>query len=124
MHFTFDPLDLGTRHSFAIARAASVPVRRSIRVRVTDADGLEGWGEAPVTTPYYGETRETAMAVLPRLADAALQAAAGDPMALERVELEVNRTIGANPAAKTGISAALHDLLGKRLGLPLWRVWG
>lgn len=124
MPFTFDTLELHTRHTFAIARAASVPVRRSIRVRVDDGDGHEGWGEAAVTTPYYGETAETAMSVLPRLADVATQAAAGDFFALERIEGAVRGAIGGNPAAKTGISAALHDLAAKRLGVPLWRLWG
>src|SRR5690606_16092848 len=34
------------------------------------------------------------------------------------------RAIGGNPAAKTGVSAALHDLVGRRLGVPLWKLWG
>ena len=124
MKFTFDHLELHTRHAFTIARAASVPVRRSIRVRLEDGDGHEGWGEAAVTTPYYGETAETAMTVLPRLAQAATDAAAGDLFALERIEGLVSKIIGGNSAAKTGISAALHDLVAKRLGVPLWRLWG
>jgi L-alanine-DL-glutamate epimerase-like enolase superfamily enzyme len=32
--------------------------------------------------------------------------------------------IGVNRAAKVGVSAALHDLVGKRLGVPVWRLWG
>jgi L-Ala-D/L-Glu epimerase len=123
MNFSFEPIELRTRHSFAIARAASVPVRRSIVVRV-EHEGLEGWGESPVTTPYYGETAETALAVLPRLGQVASDAAEGDPTALERIELEVNRALGGNAAAKTGVSAALHDLMGKRVDLPVWRLWG
>ena len=29
-----------------------------------------------------------------------------------------------NGAAKSAVSAALHDLAAKRLGVPLWRMWG
>jgi L-Ala-D/L-Glu epimerase len=32
--------------------------------------------------------------------------------------------VGRNPAAKVAISAALHDLVGKRLGVPVWKMWG
>lgn len=123
MNFSFHPVELRTRHSFAIARAASVPVRRSIVVKV-EHEGVEGWGEAPVTTPYYGETAETALSVLPRLAEVAVTAAGGDPTGLEHIENEVNRSIGANAAAKTGVSAALHDLVGKLVDLPVWKLWG
>ncbi|MGH7534991.1 MAG: dipeptide epimerase, partial [Gemmatimonadales bacterium] len=30
----------------------------------------------------------------------------------------------ANPAARSALSAALHDLVGKRLGVPVYRLWG
>src|SRR5690606_28846695 len=116
-------LELRTRHAFRIARAESIPVRRSVWVRVSDGEGNEGWGEAPVTTPYYGETAETALAVLPLLGEAIDEAAAGDPFALERIEAAMDLRIGANSAAKAGVSAALHDLVGKRLGVPVWRLW-
>lgn len=124
MRFTFDVLELKTRHSFAIARAPSVPVRKSVWIRVRDEDGTEGWGEAPVTTPYYGETSATATAVLPTLIDAAVAAAEGVPLALERIEAAVSKSIGGNKAAKTGVSAALHDLVGKKLGIPVWQLLG
>src|SRR5690606_27616985 len=92
-------------------------------VRV-EHEGLEGWGEAPVTTPYYGETVETALAVLPRLGEAAREAADGDPTALERLADDIARSIGGHHAAKTGIRAAPHDLVGKRVELPVWKLWG
>lgn len=123
MRFTFERLDLHTRNPFAIARTASIPVRQSIFVRVEE-DGLEGWGEAPVTTPYYGETAETALSVLPGLGEVVREASKSDPFALERIEAAVTRSIGGNAAAKAGLSAALHDLVGKRLGIPIWRMWG
>ncbi|MEX2569957.1 MAG: dipeptide epimerase [Gemmatimonadota bacterium] len=124
MHLDFEILDLRTRHAFNIARAASVPVRRSVWIRLSDDEGNTGWGEAAVTTAYYGETAETAAAVLPLLGDAVDVAAEGDPFALERIEAAVRHTIGGNTAATMGISAALHDLVGKRLGVPVWRLFG
>jgi L-Ala-D/L-Glu epimerase len=117
-------LELRTRHAFNIARAASGPGRRSVWVRIADGEGYEGWGEAAVTTPYYGETADTAMTILPRLGAVVAEAASGDAMALERIENAVDRATQGNRAARAGISAALHDLVGKRLGQPVWRIWG
>ncbi|CAN5705796.1 dipeptide epimerase [soil metagenome] len=123
MQIDFQTIELRTTHAFNIAREVAPPVRHDVWVRVRDEDGNEGWGEAPAT-PYYGETAETVTAILPRLGEALETAAAGDPFALERIEAALAQTVGRNPAAKVAISAALHDLIGKRLGIPVWRLWG
>jgi L-Ala-D/L-Glu epimerase len=123
MRLRWEVLELRTRHAFNIARLASLPVRRSVWVRLEDGDGGEGWGEAAVTTPYYGESAETALAVLPRLSEALL-GAGDDAFALEAIETSVGGALGGNRAVKMGISAALHDLAGKRLGVPVWKLWG
>lgn len=121
MNVTWQVLDLRTRHAFHIARATSVPVRRNVWVRITDDDGVEGWGEAAANA-YYGETAETVGAVLSRYAD--VLADATDPFALEALESAVHRAVGRNAAARAAVSAALHDLVGKRLNVPVWRLWG
>jgi L-alanine-DL-glutamate epimerase-like enolase superfamily enzyme len=123
MQLDFEIQDLRTRHAFHIARQAAPDARRSVVVRVRDADGAEGGGEAPATA-YYGETAESVAAVLPRLAPVLREASQGDPFALERMETALAHAIGRNPAARVAISAALHDLVGKRLGVPLWKLWG
>jgi len=123
MKLDFEVIDLRTKHAFNIARQTAPAVRHSVVVRVRDADGAEGWGEAPAT-PYYGETADTVAAVLPRLADVLEDAADGDPFALERIEAALARSIGRNPAARVAVSTALHDLVGKRLGVPVWKLWG
>lgn len=119
----WEVLELRTRHPFHIARAAAPPARRSVWVRVRDDAGNEGWGEA-AATPFYGETAETVSALLPRLAEELGAAVGDDPFALERIERALERSIGYNPATRVALSAALHDLIGKRLGLPVWRLWG
>ncbi len=118
LHVEWEVLDLATRHAFHIARQAAPPARRNVWVRVRDVDGVEGWGEAPAT-PFYGETAETVLAVLPRLVPHL-----EEPWALERTERTLAGEIGRNPAARAALSAALHDLLGKRLGQPVWKLWG
>ena len=118
-------LELTTTHAFNIARASAPPVRRSVWVRIEDGSGVEGWGEAAANA-YYGETAETVVALLPRY-EQALNDSAGenaDVLALERAESAVERAAGRNPAARAAVSAALHDLAGRRLGIPVWQLWG
>ncbi len=124
LHFSHERLELRTRRSFTIARAASVPVRESLWVRVRADDGMEGWGEAATTTKYYGETAATAEAVFPLLVEAAAESAGPDRLELERAEVAMMDAVGGNSAARAGFSAALHDLAGKRLGLPTWKMLG
>jgi L-alanine-DL-glutamate epimerase-like enolase superfamily enzyme len=121
MKVTWEVLELKTRHAFHIARATSVPVRRNVWVRIAADDGFEGWGEAAANA-YYGETADTVAAVMPRYA--AALADVTDASGLERLETAVHGAVGRNPAARAAVSAALHDLVGKRLNVPVWKLWG
>jgi L-Ala-D/L-Glu epimerase len=117
-------IDLETTHPFSIARAAAPPRRRNVVVRLTDADGHVGMGEAAATR-YYGETAATVAAVLPRYAEALRREWDGRGVPpLERIERALESSLGRNPAARAALSAALHDLLGRRLGQPVWRLLG
>ena len=108
-----------TTHPFVIARGGPTE-HRLVRVRITDGDGVEGWGEA-APNRFYGETADTALGALARLTPVV---EACDTWALEDVETEMNRALRFNGSVKSAISAALHDLAGKRLGVPVYRLWG
>src|SRR6266576_1155888 len=109
---------LTTRHPFVIARGGSSDYR-VVWVRLTDRDGVEGWGEADPSA-YYGETADTVLAALSKL-EPYLPA---DPFNLEQAEARFAQAAPNSAAARSALSAALHDLVGKRLGQPLWRLWG
>lgn len=111
-------LALRTRHPFIIARGGQSDYR-TVMVRITDGDGVEGWGEA-APTRFYGETLETVQAVLPRYAGEL----GDDPQQLDAIERRLVTTVGGNAAARVAISAALHDLVARRANLPLCRYWG
>jgi len=108
-----------TTHPFVIARGGASE-HRLIRVRIIGDDGIEGWGEA-APNRFYGETADTALGALARLAPIVEQC---DAWAIEDVEAEMNRAIRFNGSVKSAISAALHDLAGKRLGVPVYKLWG
>jgi L-alanine-DL-glutamate epimerase-like enolase superfamily enzyme len=111
-------LDLATRHPFIIARGGQSN-HRTVMVRLVDDDGTEGWGEA-APTKFYGETADSVLA--------ALKVYGGflpdDPFQIENAELAWLRALGGNPSARSALSAALHDLVGKKLGVPVYRLWG
>jgi L-alanine-DL-glutamate epimerase-like enolase superfamily enzyme len=119
MKLTHEVLTLRTRHPFVIARGGSSEWR-TVWVKVTDTDGAEGWGEA-APSRFYGETPESVAAALARFAPLLEEA---DPWSLETIEGEMNRAIRFNGSAKSAVSAALHDLAARRLGVPLYRMWG
>ena len=79
-------------------------------------DGISGFGEAsPIER--YRESAESALAYVEEHA----AALGDDPFALEEIEARLPRR---EFAARSAIDAALHDLLGKLTGLPVWRLLG
>jgi L-alanine-DL-glutamate epimerase-like enolase superfamily enzyme len=108
-----------TKHPFVIARGGSSEWR-VVWIRVRDADGVEGGGEA-APSRFYGESPESVVAALERLSPVVERA---DAWSLEALEHAMHAALRFNGSAKSGVSAAVHDLVGKRLGAPLWRIWG
>jgi L-alanine-DL-glutamate epimerase-like enolase superfamily enzyme len=119
MKLVHDIATVHTKHPFVIARGGATE-HRLVRVRVIADDGVEGWGEASPNR-FYGETVESALGAISRLAPIVEQA---DPWKIAEVEQEMNRALRLNGSVKSAISAALHDLAGKRLGVPVYRLWG
>ena len=111
-------LELRTKHPFVIARGGQSD-HRTVWVRLTDSEGQEGWGEA-APSKFYGETADSVVAAL-RVYGAMLP---DDPFNLEDAERRWENKLRGNAAARAALSAALHDLVGKRLGIPVYRLWG
>jgi L-Ala-D/L-Glu epimerase len=107
-----------TRHPFAIARGSTTGYRRAW-VRISDGNGREGWGEADPSS-FYGESLDTVLAAFERLAAHLPR----DPFDLEAAEARWEHVLPKNWSARAALSAALHDLVGKALGQPVWRLWG
>jgi L-alanine-DL-glutamate epimerase-like enolase superfamily enzyme len=102
--------------TFVIAREAS-DYADVVQVSITH-EGFTGHGEAaPIAR--YGESAESAL----RFLEDHGHVVGDDPFALE----EVGERLGSIPgeqAAKSALDAALHDLQGKLLGVPVFRLLG
>jgi L-alanine-DL-glutamate epimerase-like enolase superfamily enzyme len=119
MKLTHETIAVHTKHAFTIARGGASEWRL-VTVLVTDSDGCWGWGEA-APSRFYGETADTVPAILAQLAPVLDRA---DPWSLETIEAELARVVRFNGAARSAVSAALHDLAARRLGVPLYKMWG
>lgn len=119
MRLHADIVTVHTTHPFIIARGGQSEYR-TVWVRLVDADGAEGWGEA-APSRYYGETADTVLVALQRLAPVLEHA---DAWSLDAIEHELESALRWNAAARCAVSAALHDLMARRLGVPLWKLWG
>ncbi len=119
MQLEYEVLQVHTKHPFIIARGGTA-TWSVVWVRLRDDSGLEGWGEA-APSRFYGENSDSVQAALERFKPILARA---DGWSIDAIERELDAALRWNAAAKTAVSAALHDLLGKRLGVPLWKLWG
>jgi L-alanine-DL-glutamate epimerase-like enolase superfamily enzyme len=91
-------------------------------VEIVDADGRSGFGEAPEVWAVTGASLAGAEACVrtqfaPRLVGR-------DPDDLVALCREVQRAVTGNESAKAAVDVALHDLVARRLGVPLVRLLG
>jgi L-Ala-D/L-Glu epimerase len=110
VELTARTVSLALAEEFGIARGSRTQTE-VVQVELSH-DGLVGRGEAaPVY--YRGETVATASEYLSslRLTD--------DPFALEE-----NLSTPGDAAGRAALDAALHDWVGRRLGVPVWRLLG
>ncbi|MFH5799868.1 dipeptide epimerase [Haladaptatus sp. CMAA 1911] len=116
----FERISLPLEHAFTISRGTQTAAENVV-VKIEDDDGNVGIGGA-APSRHYGETAATVEAVMPDLLDVVERV--DDPHALDRIERGMRETVNRNPAARCAVSIALHDLVAKRTGLPLYRYWG
>jgi L-alanine-DL-glutamate epimerase-like enolase superfamily enzyme len=119
MKLRWETITVHTTHAFVIARGGGSAHERVI-VTLTDDDGVTGVGEA-APNRYYAESTESVVAALGALRPVV---EASKPLALETLEARLAATVTGNASARAAISTAAHDLEGKRLGVPLFRLWG
>jgi L-alanine-DL-glutamate epimerase-like enolase superfamily enzyme len=91
-------------------------------VKVHTDEGLVGLGEVSCTPGWSGEDQTTAAHVIaeyiaPRLIGR-------DPTEVERLSARIRASVANNPFTKAGLEMALWDLLGKSVGLPVYRLLG
>jgi L-Ala-D/L-Glu epimerase len=114
---SFLPYDLLLRHTFTLA-GSSRKNTPDVLTRI-EYDGVVGYGEASMP-PYLGESIESATHFLSSLNLDQFT----DPFLMDDILQYVDAAMPGNTAAKASVDIALHDLVGKMMCQPWYKIWG
>ena len=117
MHLKFFPYELQLTHTFTVA-SYSRTTTPDVQVEI-EYEGVTGYGEASMP-PYLGQSVETVTAFLQRVDLSQFR----DPFQLEDILAYIDSLSPGDTAAKAAVDIALHDLVGKLIGQPWYRLWG
>lgn len=102
-------------------------VRPSVLVRLTDENGVEGWGQAVPVPSWTYETVESVLTTLEHhLGKVVLDR---DPADFAGLHAAMNTAIRpafsvGQPLCKAALDLACHDLVGQQRGVPAWQLFG
>ena len=115
--FRFRPYELQLKHTFTISGNS----RTTTAVMLTELEyeGVTGYGEASMP-PYLGESHATATEFLSKIQLDSFS----DHFRIEEILSYIDALAPHNCAAKASFDIALHDLLGKLLNKPWYKLWG
>lgn len=122
MTLRYFPYELQLRHTFTVA-TSSRTTTQGVQVEI-EYEGLVGYGEASMP-PYLQKelgTLESVQAFLKRVQD--IIGEFDDPFKLEEILARIDSMSESDAAAKAAVDIALHDLVGKMLGAPWYKIWG
>ncbi len=113
----FRPYELQLTHTFTLSGSS----RTTTPVMLTELeyDGITGYGEASMP-PYLGESHATATAFLSKVKLDGFT----DPFRMDEILGYVDSIAEHNCAAKASVDIALHDVVGKIMKQPWYRIWG
>ncbi len=105
------------------------PIGGYVLVKMTDATGNAGWGEAPALKDwggefgrYFGESPGTTIEVITRYLAPAVKGCL--PGEVGELHARMDRIIKGYPYAKAAVEFAAYDLAGRQWGLPVHRLLG
>lgn len=117
LNLSFEPYELELRHAFNLAKYSRTTTP-GVQVRL-EMDGIVGYGEASMP-PYLGESVDSVTKFLGSLDLTQFK----DPFRIEDIHEYMESVAPNNRAAKASVDIALHDLLGKIMNQPWYKIWG
>ncbi|HEY9644070.1 MAG TPA: dipeptide epimerase, partial [Coleofasciculaceae cyanobacterium] len=119
MHIQVETFTVHKRVPLTISRGTTAQTT-NIWLRI-EQDGIEGWGEAsPFSVGSHPQTTEILLSKFHSIAPLLTSVTPCDRQKIEHLLQDLHLP----SAVWTGLDLALHDWLGKRVGLPLWQLWG
>lgn len=117
MTLKFFPYELKLQHVFTVATYTRTTTP-DVQVEI-EYEGVTGYGEASMP-PYLGQTVASVTAFLQKVDLSQFKS----PFLMDDILSYVDSLSPADSAAKAAIDIALHDLVGKLMGQPWYRIWG
>lgn len=117
---TVKKVEIPLKQPFTIA-LGTITMARSAFVEIHTDEGISGYGEGAPAILVNGDILEGTIEAIKLLGNAIKGT---DPMDIEKIYALIDRTISHNPSAKAAIDIAVHDLIGKITGQPLYKVLG
>jgi len=117
LKLSYRPYELQLKHVFTVATNSRTTT--PVVLTTLEYDGVKGFGEASMP-PYLGESHESVLNFLSKVNMEQFR----DPFLMEDILAYVDGIMPGNHAAKASLDIALHDLTGKLLGQPWFRLWG
>ncbi|NIO27674.1 MAG: dipeptide epimerase [Candidatus Latescibacteria bacterium] len=114
------PVEMRLREPYTIAYE-TVEAATNVFVRIETSRGVTGYG---CSAPDANVTGETCESVLSGIAQSADRLRGADPLRVARLVERIKSVLKGQPAAIAALDMAVHDILGKVTGLPLWRLLG
>ena len=113
----YKPYTLDLKHAFTLSTSS----RTTTPVVLTEIEyeGIIGYGEASMP-PYLGESHETVQRFLSKVDLSKFD----DPFDMENILNYTDLLAPDNRAAKASVDIALHDLVGKIMKQPWYKIWG
>lgn len=115
------PVRLRLSEAYSIAYE-TVDVAQMVFLRLVTDGAHVGYGCAAPDLAVTGETEESVLCAMRELVEPAARGA--DALRPARLLFALREPLALQPAALAALDMALHDLLGKAAGLPLWRLLG
>lgn len=117
MKLEYTRYDLKLKHTFTISRSS----RESVPVVIVkfEKDGITALGEASPNA-RYDETPESVISFIDLIDREKLS----DPFRLEDINKYLDSVAPGNYSAKCAIDIAMHDWIGKKLCIPLYKFFG
>jgi L-Ala-D/L-Glu epimerase len=116
----FWPIDIPITDPFVVATGART-VAENVFLRVTLANGAQGYGEAAPFPEVGGETRKNCLLALHQLGKTVLGHSASGYKEVGHLLSEQALTY---PAARCGIETAVIDAYCHSSNIPIWQLWG
>jgi muconate cycloisomerase len=119
---TIEPIAVSLPMKKPVQMAGETVARAdNVLVRVESEDGVVGWGEAASAPVMTGETVASMMAAVELIAPGLLKRAADD---FAGAAAAMEARLYGNSGAKAAIEIALHDLVGRATGRPVYALFG